>query len=716
MLKNKIIVKKIRNITLLFMVLMIMIGAYSNIRRSRAEDVISVVAKAIDSYGLLEKEDLLIDAKAVEKDMYEIELPETINTKKYNEIINITLENPTSEDILPEIKEELIQEEAVQEELMQEENDAGQVIEEQTEERKNGNELKIIDNKIYLTREEIQTKVINMNIVYDSALINIEEDGTINKKILAEMSLEEKEQARIGKNTELYYNRILRYEDEENSKLVEVKGYLLNDVKLQVNEVEQEQIKKIFGENDIDVAYDIKLLREYKIYKPIDEANPESEMQETIETVEIEPQNYGENCEVVIKDVNIQQESTVYHVNDDNTYDEILVKENGDKSVSFDTDSFSIYAVGTGGLGISAGETWKGTGFTATSSDTSTNGYYKSLSITATATSGYVLAGTAFMSSSSGQPSAGNYTATVSTDGTWYFRVAYHKYDGEALSTTLYYSGISSSFNIDKTGPTTPTVKVSKESSSSNYSTSNITVSASGSTDAKSGFSYYQYKVGSGSWTEGSSYTVSSTGATTVSFRAVDKLGNVSSTASKTVYIDKVEPTPNLTMKLGSSSGSDYTNNTWATQDVYIALSSSDSNSGIASQSYKITGAITVAEGATGARTLTKDGTYTVTVTAKDGAGNSDTESYTIKIDKTKPYISLPAMNGTEGILASYDAENNTGNGHSASATTWKNLVGTSYNGTVVGAQFVNGQYLQFDGVDDWVNCRKDEFINYIYT
>ena len=40
MLKNKIIVRKIRNIVILFMAIIIMFGAYKNIRDSRAEDVI----------------------------------------------------------------------------------------------------------------------------------------------------------------------------------------------------------------------------------------------------------------------------------------------------------------------------------------------------------------------------------------------------------------------------------------------------------------------------------------------------------------------------------------------------------------------------------------------------------------------------------------------------------------------------------------------------
>ena len=42
MLKNKIIVRKIRNIVILLMAMIVMVGAYRNIGRSRAEDVIEI--------------------------------------------------------------------------------------------------------------------------------------------------------------------------------------------------------------------------------------------------------------------------------------------------------------------------------------------------------------------------------------------------------------------------------------------------------------------------------------------------------------------------------------------------------------------------------------------------------------------------------------------------------------------------------------------------
>ena len=59
-------------------------------------------------------------------------------------------------------------------------------------------------------------------------------------------------------------------------------------------------------------------------------------------------------------------------------------------------------------------------------------------------------------------------------------------------------------------------------------------------------------------------------------------------------------------------------------------------------------------------------------------------------------------ISNENGVISSFDATNNTGSGHSNSATTWKDLTG-SHNGTLNGPTW-GTDYLQFDGVDDWVN------------
>ena len=91
MLKNKIIGKKIRNIIVLLMAIIVMIGAYRYIDRSRAEKVIEIDAVALDNYGYLEDEEFKLEAKQLDDGSYEIELPESVNTKKINRIVKIGL-------------------------------------------------------------------------------------------------------------------------------------------------------------------------------------------------------------------------------------------------------------------------------------------------------------------------------------------------------------------------------------------------------------------------------------------------------------------------------------------------------------------------------------------------------------------------------------------------------------------------------------------------
>ena len=193
MLKNKIIGKKIRNIVILIMAIVIIIGIYRYIDSSRAESIIELKAIASDSYGYLTNEEITLEAKQVEGNLYEIELPESINTKKVNQIESIMVGN--SEYTEPENIEELI-------------------------------EATTEVNKIYLTKEQIESQQLSMQIVYDVTMLETNPSGGYNKILLSEKTKEEVASIQITEEIKTLYNKILRYEDEENGKLVEVRGYL----------------------------------------------------------------------------------------------------------------------------------------------------------------------------------------------------------------------------------------------------------------------------------------------------------------------------------------------------------------------------------------------------------------------------------------------------------------------------------------------------------
>lgn len=67
-----------------------------------------------------------------------------------------------------------------------------------------------------------------------------------------------------------------------------------------------------------------------------------------------------------------------------------------------------------------------------------------------------------------------------------------------------------------------------------------------------------------------------------------------------------------------------------------------------------------------------------------------------------------------DGLVLFYDGINNTGNGHSNNATTWKDLSTSNFNGTLMNFEdnsWTNNS-LTFDGIDDWVKIAQMDYPN----
>ena len=79
MLKNKIIFKRIRNICILVMAVAILVGAYTYVRRSRAENIIQIELEVSDKSEILEKQKIIVDATETEDGNYLLELPTSVN-------------------------------------------------------------------------------------------------------------------------------------------------------------------------------------------------------------------------------------------------------------------------------------------------------------------------------------------------------------------------------------------------------------------------------------------------------------------------------------------------------------------------------------------------------------------------------------------------------------------------------------------------------------
>jgi hypothetical protein len=249
---------------------------------------------------------------------------------------------------------------------------------------------------------------------------------------------------------------------------------------------------------------------------------------------------------------------------------------------------------------------------------------------------------------------------------------------------------------LDRTGPTDPSVA---GGSASWQSVSQITLAASGSTDAEVGMSGYEYRTstdGGQTWSlpsSGSSVSITAEGQTLVQFRAVDSLGNDSNwaptggTASATARIDVTGPTvPTVT---GGSLA-------WQSADS-VAVSgggSTDALSGIAGYQWRTStdGGTTWSSATAGATApITAEGETLVQFRAVDGAGNvsawapaASLAGSTVRIDRGGP--SAPTVSG--GSLA------------------WQNVSSVTVSataGTDGGSGLAGYQYrLSIDGGASW--------------
>ena len=86
MQKNRLKIKKIRNMILLGMTLIVMLGIYINIRNSRAEDAIQITVNVTDTEGLVGVQTLTLPATVSENGTYQIEVPNYINAIETKEI------------------------------------------------------------------------------------------------------------------------------------------------------------------------------------------------------------------------------------------------------------------------------------------------------------------------------------------------------------------------------------------------------------------------------------------------------------------------------------------------------------------------------------------------------------------------------------------------------------------------------------------------------
>ena len=79
MLRNRIFIKRIRNICILVMAIIIAIGIYTNVRRSRAENVIQVALQVSDKSETLAMQEVMANATETEDGNFVLNLPTAVN-------------------------------------------------------------------------------------------------------------------------------------------------------------------------------------------------------------------------------------------------------------------------------------------------------------------------------------------------------------------------------------------------------------------------------------------------------------------------------------------------------------------------------------------------------------------------------------------------------------------------------------------------------------
>jgi hypothetical protein len=198
--------------------------------------------------------------------------------------------------------------------------------------------------------------------------------------------------------------------------------------------------------------------------------------------------------------------------------------------------------------------------------------------------------------------------------------------NGAGLSTT---ATSSPAVKIDRTAPTTGI-----SGTSNNWVNGNVTVSLS-ATDNLSTVATTEYTVDGGATQTGTTFTLTTGGDHTITFHSTDKAGNTEAVQTAHVKIDKTAPTISHTFTPLS-----YKDGAWTNQDVIVTFTCADQGgSGVA--------------GCTTPVTATSEGSSTVTGTATDGAGNTATDTASVRIDRTAPTITAVA-DGTKNDAGWY--------------------------------------------------------------
>jgi hypothetical protein len=368
---------------------------------------------------------------------------------------------------------------------------------------------------------------------------------------------------------------------------------------------------------------------------------------------------------------------TVKYFSVDNVGNQESVKTAG-TTIRIDETAPTPAAIGTAGAYVNGGTTYiaNGQALTNAATDATVNG----------ASSGVASVSYFYCSGAGCTPSTpiGTSTTGPNYSVTWSSQPADGVYRIGATVTDVAGNSADSairSVTIDNTKPSS-SAGLGPLPNGAGWNKADVTVTLN-ATDAGSGVQKITYSatgaqsIGSTDVTGSSaSFSITSEGTTTISFRATDNNGNVETTNTQVVKLDKTNPTI-------SASAGVYTAGNWTNQTVTVHYTCSDGGSGVAS--------------CTADQSFSTDGiTNSTSGTATDVAGNSAGASFgPIKVDKTNPTpgsFTLPSVirNGQSLSNAATDPTVNSASSGVASVSyfycagsscTPSTLIGTSSTG-----------------------------------
>ena len=214
MQRNKINVKIIRNLIILIMAIIVVIGIYYNIKKSQAEEIITLMVKIIDQEELVETKEINIYATKNENGKYSIELPEKLENNKIKRYL----------------VEDLIENDDTQSNNTEDEEAKGKKIDDEE------------TRKIEVNKEKISNKELEIRARYDSkkTIIDDEPEG------------------------KYLYNKEIEYNNGE----IKAEGYMPLNAKIEVNKQEDEEatgyeIRIVEEINDKEKEYEFEKYDEF---------------------------------------------------------------------------------------------------------------------------------------------------------------------------------------------------------------------------------------------------------------------------------------------------------------------------------------------------------------------------------------------------------------------------------------------------------------------